>query len=129
MTAARTLRRRRIPSLCLHKATGQAVVRLAGRDIYCGLYGKPETQEKYDRLIAEWLLTGQQVQPHSVSPTPPEQQLLTLNELILAYFSRHVTAYYVKRGRPTSEQDNIRQALRFVKNFYGDTPSARFGPL
>jgi hypothetical protein len=27
----------------------------------------------------------------------------------------HAQAYYVKDGRPTSEQDNIRQALRFVR--------------
>ena len=40
MTAARPVRR--IPSLCLHKATGQAVVRLDGRDVYCGLYGTPQ---------------------------------------------------------------------------------------
>jgi integrase len=102
---------------------------LDGKDIYCGVYGRAEAQEKYDRLLAEWLLTGQRAQPHSGPPAPPEQTALTVNELILAYFGRHVTCYYVKRGRPTSEQDNIRQALRFVKNLYGDTSAGRFGPL
>ena len=53
----------------------------------------------------------------------------TIDELIVAYWDRHVAAYYVKDGRPTSEQDNIRQALRFVRRLYGQTPAEDFGPL
>ena len=45
-------RRPRIPKMQLHKASGQAVVRLGGRDIYLGRYGTPEAG------------TGSQV-PHS----------------------------------------------------------------
>jgi integrase len=48
--------------------------------------------------------------------------------LILAYF-RHVQSYYVKDGRPTSEQDNIRQALRFLRLLYGTSSAMEFGPL
>ena len=47
----------------------------------------------------------------------------------MAYWDRHVETYYVKDGRPTSEQDNIRQALRFLRRLYGDTPGRDFGPL
>jgi hypothetical protein len=43
---------------------------------------------------------------------------LSVNELILAYW-RFAEAYYVKDGGPTSEQDVIRFALRFVKERYG----------
>jgi hypothetical protein len=35
-----------------------------------------------------------------------------VTEVILAYWERHAVTYYVKDGRPTNEQDNIRQALR-----------------
>jgi len=128
-TSTTRTRTRRIPSLCLHKATGQAVVRLDGKDVYCGLHGTPEAQEKYDRVIAEWLVTGRQTSLH---PKPANQTTstdLTINELVLAYWSRHVTTYYVKKGKPTSEQDNIRQALRFVRRLYGSTPTIQFGPL
>ncbi len=49
--------------------------------------------------------------------------------MLVAYWDRRVTSYYVKDGRPTSEQDNIRQALRFVRRTYGqDTRAADFGP-
>ncbi len=45
---------RRPPKYCLHKATGQAVVRLAGRDIYLGKFGSDASDEKYAELIARW---------------------------------------------------------------------------
>ena len=48
---------------------------------------------------------------------------LTVSELILAYWN-FVQSYYVKNGEPTSEQDTIRQALRFVRELYGSTPAA-----
>jgi integrase len=122
-------RKRRIPSLCRHKATGQAVVRLNGKDIYCGVFGTAEAQEKYDRVIAEWLLTGQQSLPPAASSVSVENTTILVSELILAYWTRHVINYYVKKGKRTSEQDNIRQALRFAKNLYGHTPAIKFGPL
>jgi hypothetical protein len=46
---------RRTPSYCHHKATGQAVVRIDGKDRYLGKYGSQESRQEYDRLIAEWL--------------------------------------------------------------------------
>ena len=44
---------KRTPSLCHHKASNQGVVRINGRDHYCGTYGTPEAQAEYDRL---WML-------------------------------------------------------------------------
>jgi integrase len=35
----------------------------------------------------------------------------------------------VKEGQPTSEQDTIRQALRFVRRLYGSATARDFGPL
>ena len=43
----------RRPAYQLHKATGQAKVRIDGRDFYLGLYGSPESRERYDELVAE----------------------------------------------------------------------------
>jgi hypothetical protein len=40
-----------------------------------------------------------------------------------------VQSYYVKDGKPTSEPGTIRQALRPVRELYGDTPAMGFGPL
>ncbi len=49
---------KQVPGYCLHKATGQAVVRLNGHDHYLGTFETDESRQKYDRLIAEWLANG-----------------------------------------------------------------------
>ena len=41
-------RSQQVPSYRLHKASGQAVVTLCGRDLYLGPHGSPESRSKYD---------------------------------------------------------------------------------
>ncbi len=106
----------RPPSYRLHKARNCAVVTIDGRNHYLGPYGSPESHDRYARLIAEWRARHPLPKSGRGLPSPA----LSVNELILAYF-RHAQAYYVKDGRPTSEQDNIRQALRFLRPHYGTT--------
>jgi hypothetical protein len=75
-------KRPRTPSLRLHKPTGQAVVRLDGRDFYLGKFGTPASEERYHRKIAEWL-----AQPYwdRVSSSPRQESQLSINEVMLAY--------------------------------------------
>ena len=47
----------RPPKYQLHKATGQARVRINGHDIYLGKYRSPESEERYRQVIADWLKT------------------------------------------------------------------------
>jgi integrase len=110
------------PSYRYHKARNCAVVTLGGKNFYLGRYNSPESHEEYARLITEWRRNGA---PPPVLTTPASQAL-SVSDLILAYFL-HVQAHYVKNGKPTSEQDNIRQALRFVRQLYGSSPAADFG--
>ena len=51
-------KKRSIPQLCAHKATGQSFIRIDGRAIYFGKTGLPETTQKCHRFIAEWLTYG-----------------------------------------------------------------------
>ena len=104
-----------------HRASGNAVVKIQGKDHYLGTYGTKASKAKYDRLIAEWLAAGRAIQP-------PEATQLTIAELIVAYW-RHVTSYYVKNGSPTAEQDCMKSALRTVRRLYGNTPAIKFGPI
>ena len=64
-------RSRRIPKLRHHKATGQGFVELQGQRRYLGRYGLPQTQERYDRTVAEWLANGRQlpVDPEAITVT------------------------------------------------------------
>ena len=94
----------RTPSYRLHKPTGQAVVTLEGRDCYLCRHGTPESRAEYDRLLAEWLVSGRLV-PKSASGSD-----LTVNELFVAYHE-HAGRYYLKDGKLTSEVRNIGLAL------------------
>jgi integrase len=116
----------RPPTYRLHKARNCAVVTIDGRNHYLGGFGSAESHEKYARLIAEWRGNGKHLLP--TKPVRPTMRPMTIDALILAYF-RHVQTYYVKDDLPTSEQDNIRQALRFVHRLYGATSALEFGPL
>jgi hypothetical protein len=43
-----------VPKLQHHRATGQARVKIAGRDYYCGRWGSKQSIAKYRRLLAEY---------------------------------------------------------------------------
>jgi integrase len=123
----------RIPSYRLHKASGQAVVVLNGISHYLGKFRSPASQAEYERVIAEWLASHRLPPVSSVPPSPAAgapspNSPLTIADLLSRYW-RFVQNYYVKDGSPTSEQDTIRQALRFVRRLYGPMPVSAFGPL
>ena len=123
-------RARKVPSYCLHKASGKAVVRLDGRDVYLGKHGSPESHEKYERAIAEWRIghNGSAVSPgRSIAPNP-ENTVLTVNQVILAFW-QHAETYYAKDGKPTRELAHYRIALKWLRRVYGRTPASEFGPL
>lgn len=118
---------RKIPSYCHHKASGQAVVRINGRDHYLGLYGSEESHERDHRTIAEHCGSGNSANASQLVAASRRADL-TIVELMAAYFESAKT-YYVKNGKPTSEQTSIRLALRPLKAMYGGTPVIEFGPL
>ncbi len=41
------------PKYTLHKATGQARVRIDGKSIYLGEYGSEESRRRYDEVVTE----------------------------------------------------------------------------
>src|SRR5262245_59056642 len=98
-----------IPKYRHYKPKDLAVVRIDDKDHYLGKYGSEQSRQKYRRLIAALLAAPTPPRPGPSLPEPPRG--ITLNQLLLAYWDRHVASYYVKDGRPTSEQDNLRQAL------------------
>ena len=57
--------KKRKPSYLRHKPTGQARVRIDGRDHYLGAYGSPESYERYEDLIG--VNGGEKVQRWAVS--------------------------------------------------------------
>jgi integrase len=120
-------RQNRIPSYRLHKQSGQAVVTLTDglgrrRDVLLGHHGGPESRVEYARVIAEWEANGRRL-PGGPSAAPG----LSVNELALAYW-KHAELYY-GFGRRTGIMFNLRDAIRLLRQLYGHTPAADFGPL
>lgn len=111
--------KRRIPKYSLHKATGQARVRIDGRTYYLGAFESAESHRKYDELIAKWL-SGENL-------TTPDA--LTIARLCVKYVEEHAKPYYRKNGRQTSELSAIRGALRPLINRYGRCRVVDFGPV
>ena len=102
------------------KSPDEAIVELSGKRHYLGEYGSPESLQAYHQLLAEWTIN------HRTAVVEPNG--VTIVELI-ATFWRHVESYYVKSdGTPTSEVANFRLALWPLKELYGNTRAADFGP-
>lgn len=121
----------RPPSYRFHQASRQAVVVIRGKSYYLGTWNSPSSHDAYKRVIATHWPAATDTPPRPIASPTGEAIVLhvTVDDLILDYWKRRVQSYYVKDGRPTSEQDNIRQALRFVRARYGSTPPRDFGPL
>jgi integrase len=116
----------RVPAYRHYKPKDLAVVRLNGRDHYLGKFDSPASWRKYHELIASFLSNTPSELTSSIAPAP--KQAIAMKELVLKYFE-FVEGYYVKDGKPTSEVECIRYALRRVLKLYGDIPAAEFGPL
>jgi integrase len=110
-----------VPKYRKHRESGQAVVTLNGRDIYLGPHGTKASRVEYDRLIVDWLANGRQ--PYQVAG-----QDVSIVELCLRYW-KFATGYYQKNGRCTRVTPGIKCAMRYLKQWYGKTPAAEFGPL
>ncbi len=112
-----------LPKYAKHKASGKAVVRLNGTDIYLGPYGTKTSKLEYDRVIGEWLANGRML------PTKPsEQGAITVAQLCVLYL-RYAQSYYVKNGKQTDEVPGIKAAIRYLLVSYSTTMVCDFGPL
>jgi integrase len=109
-----------VPRYRRHKSTGQAVVRLEGRDIYLGKYRTAASREAYKRFVAEWSQNGGRL------PAPQHTAIVT--EIIVAYLE-FADGYYCKNGKATDEVRMLKAALKIVRSLYGRTAAVEFGPL
>jgi integrase len=119
----------RIPKYCLHtfKRKGGAIRKLAycrvdGKTVYLGTFDSPESRQAYARLLAE--LAASPVRNIDSQQTP---EGLTIVELCAAYLD-FCEGYYVKHGQPTRHVDAVKLSIRAIRELYGFTPAAEFGP-
>ena len=107
-----------IPKLCRHHK-GQAFVKIDGSQVWLGRYGDALTQEKYDRLIAEWLANGRSIPMHIAENDPSP---ISVTEVIAEYWS------YSRAMYAENTIHKIKSALRPLQHLYGSMPACEFGP-
>ena len=111
----------RLPKYRKHKASGQAIVTLAGRDHYLGPHGTQASRVEYDRLISQWLANGR--------PTREKHDKEITVTQLLALFWEHAQTYYVKNGKPTSTAGNYKIAIKLFRSEFGELRVNDLGPL
>ena len=120
--------RKSIPSYSIHTQTGQ------GRAIWYdhtgkrqqkllpGAFDSTESRTAFAKLQLE-LVTS----PVTTSPVGPVN--LTVVELLTVYLDYAEKHYREPDGNPSDEVRHIKTAIRHVRELYGATPVAAFGPL
>ena len=110
------------PKLCRQKTkySDLAFVRLNGQKHYLGVYGTPESDENYQRVIAEWLVSKR-------TPATSKTEL-TVNHLVTSFLDQDKT-YYVKNGRVTETYQYFVQISSKLTKLYGSLPVDKFTPV
>ncbi len=109
-----------VPKYRKHRASGQAVVTVNGRDHYLGPHGTKTSKLEYDRLVGEWLASGRSPSYGAASHD------LTVVELVADY-RRYAKGYFGENLN--SELHRIDAAVKLLKALYGRTAAVDFGPL
>ena len=109
-----------VPKYRKHRQSGQAIVTLNGRDHLLGPHGTRVSRLEYDRLVGEWLACGR-----STAYGAPKCALLVVQ--LAADYLRHVRSYY--GTGPASEYHRLLPILAPLRDLYGRTAAADFGPL
>jgi integrase len=97
------------------RRTGQdtAFTVIDGQRVHLGVYGSPEAEKEYRRVIAEWN-TGM------IAPKPERTENITVAELVLRFLKE-------RQGKVSFTQwDNERRTAVVLVSLYGDTDTATF---
>ena len=121
-----------LPSYLLHAQSGQARIRIDGRDYLLGPYGSDESRVRYAELVSRAAsglaidpIAKSKAQANAVDADPGP----SVAELLQGYW-HHAHQYYRKPdGTPTSEICCLKSALTPLREVFGLTPAASFTPL
>ncbi len=106
-----------------YHVSGNAQVRLCGKDFYLGPHGSPESYSRYHALLAEYNANGRKL-PESVPEHQMSQEIRVRD--VTADFRELVLPRYVDNSGSYSRLSCVLNALN---ELYGELPISEFGPL
>src|SRR5262249_52408045 len=120
--------RKPTPSYLLHRQSGRA--RAVWTDqtgtrqqkLLPGPFDSPESRTAFARLQLEL-----ETAPH-LSPVTAQRAGMSVSEVLLAFMRWAATHYRNAAGEPTTEIGELKWSLRPVRELYGETLAAEFGP-
>ena len=114
-----------VPKLCHHKGQNLAMVYINGKVRYLGRWDSPEAKEAYKRFVAEWATGATQSTPVAPADLVPitAPHVLTIAEALIQ------SGAYAERYYQSRETDNLREALKPLREKFGFLPLRDFGPI
>ena len=79
-----------IPAYGLHKPTGQARVRIDGKDVHLGPHGSEESKRKYEQIVRKLITDRAAAEVRARVEIATD---LTISELVAGYV-QHAKVYY-----------------------------------
>lgn len=125
--------KRKEPGYRLHKHSGRGFIELDGKRHYTGRYGEPAAEAAALRLKAQWIANGKCIEAREVEEVKATSaavadDLITVEEVAARFWKAAEKRYVDGEGNPTAEHGHHRAALSIVRQLYGPTPAADFGP-
>ena len=111
--------RKSVPSYCLHKPSGQAVVYIDRKPHYLGVHDSADSRRAYGELLARLAVDDRATE----ATKPAAEKPVTIAELCLRFVTDELPRY------SRTEQYCQRTAIRVLRNLLGETSVADFGPL
>lgn len=114
-----------IPKYSLHRPSGQAVVYIDRRMICLGKHGSSESHRKYGEIVAA-RSAGLSL---PVDPAGQSAPSVSVNEICLRFATKKFPTYKTSTGEESAEAAAYRSAIRILRELFGETEAAKFGPV
>ena len=115
-------RQPKLPAYTYHKPSGQARVRVNGKDVYLGVHDSAESRERYAQIILD--LARQRFSLPSPVGDWTQNPNFKVKELVLRY-CLFAQEYY---GANSKEYRTMHDVLKPVLKLFGSSPAKDFGP-
>src|SRR5262249_6661242 len=112
----------RTPRPRLHRPSGQARIRVDGREIYLGRWGSAEARRRYAEFLRD------QARARAAGPTLAPEPAPSISVAVFRFWQWAEARYRHPDGTPTREADNLKAALRPLRRLFGELPIGQFGP-